>query len=397
MRVVISAYACEPGNTSERGLGWLWASAASRHHEIHLVTRRKFEPTIARALSADATLRITPIYVEPPRWLTWWKRGERGLYPFYLIWQVVAWRTISRLHRDKRFDVGHHITFALDWLPAGVAFVPELPVVWGPVGPGVTLPPLRLGRVLGARWVVAEIVRAVGTASLRQVFGRATAQRSAVVVGNNREVGEQYSRHPGFVLEQHAVVDPPLTTVVARSPSEKRHAICVGRLVTWKGLDLAIEAIARSPGWTLSIYGTGPAEKGLRRRVARLGLDQTVRFHGSVPHLQILDAMTQADLLVFPSVRDSAPGTVAEAVTLGLPVLCLDIGGPAAMVGPGEGIRIPANSNVVAAMVECLDNPPLRHRGSSRWSSERLGPLIDDWYNAAVLMQHSSQRGIRGR
>lgn len=389
MRVVVSAYACEPGGTSERGLGWLWASEASRTFEVHLVTRRQFEPKIAEAIASDEGLNLTVTYIDPPGWLTWWKRGERGLYPFYFLWQLLAWRTIRRLHRTKHFDVGHHVTFALDWLPAGVAFVPDLPSVWGPVGPGVTLPPLSLSRYLGARWLVTDLVRAVLTSTLRLVFGRATARRSAVVVGNNNEVARQYFAHPHFVLEQHAVIDRRTAATEPLTSRVDARAICVGRLVTWKGLDIAIEAISRAPGWRLDIYGVGPAEARLRRRVLRLRLAERVTFHGRVPHEQVLEAMQGASLLLFPSVRDSAPGTVAEAITLGLPVVCLDVGGPGTMVRPGEGVRVDPQQDVVRSVVDVLLDPPHPHVGQARWESSRIAGLVDDWYSIAALSRQA--------
>jgi len=39
MRVLISAYACEPDKGSEPGVGWNWALAAAEKHEVWVLTR----------------------------------------------------------------------------------------------------------------------------------------------------------------------------------------------------------------------------------------------------------------------------------------------------------------------------------------------------------------------
>src|SRR4051794_6587711 len=109
VKVVMSAYACRPGGTSEPGLGWAWACAAAERHEVWLVTRERGRPYIEAALQAEPGLRLRPVYLDTPSWTRRWKQGRRGLYLYCCIWQVLAWKTISRMHRDIGFDVGHHI------------------------------------------------------------------------------------------------------------------------------------------------------------------------------------------------------------------------------------------------------------------------------------------------
>ena len=39
MKVLMSAYACEPGKGSEPAVGWNWALQAARRHEVWVLTR----------------------------------------------------------------------------------------------------------------------------------------------------------------------------------------------------------------------------------------------------------------------------------------------------------------------------------------------------------------------
>ena len=50
MKILVSAYACEPGKGSEPGAGWLWARAAARRHEVWVLTRANNREAIEAAL-----------------------------------------------------------------------------------------------------------------------------------------------------------------------------------------------------------------------------------------------------------------------------------------------------------------------------------------------------------
>ncbi len=50
MKVLVSAYACEPGKGSEPGAGWNWVVAAARQHELCVLTRANNRESIEAAL-----------------------------------------------------------------------------------------------------------------------------------------------------------------------------------------------------------------------------------------------------------------------------------------------------------------------------------------------------------
>ena len=47
-----------------------------------------------------------------------------------------------------------------------------------------------------------------------------------------------------------------------------------------------------------------------------------------------------ADLFVYPSLHNSSGNAVLEALSFGLPVVCLDLGGPAQIVTPKSGVIV---------------------------------------------------------
>lgn len=124
-----------------------------------------------------------------------------------------------------------------------------------------------------------------------------------------------------------------------------RVALSVGNLVELKGHHLAVEALARTPGWTLLIAGAGPQEQELRRRIAALGLEGRVRLLGSLSPEALVQYYSACDLLLLASSREGMPNVVLEAMACGLPVAATAVGGiPEVLVEGRTGFFIDERS-----------------------------------------------------
>jgi rhamnosyl/mannosyltransferase len=142
-----------------------------------------------------------------------------------------------------------------------------------------------------------------------------------------------------------------------------------GRLVYYKGLETAIEALPRVPG-TLLIGGDGPARTKLERLAARRKLGDRVRFLGRIPSDEELIAHHLAsDAFWFPSnARSEAYGLVqVEAMACGRPVINAAIphsGVPWVSRHEETGLTVPVNDPAAfaAAARRLLDEPGLRDR-----------------------------------
>jgi glycosyltransferase involved in cell wall biosynthesis len=68
-----------------------------------------------------------------------------------------------------------------------------------------------------------------------------------------------------------------------------------------------------------------------------------------------MDSLGRAHCLLFPSAREAAGWVVAEAASLGTPVLAFDIGGPRALATYWENIRlVPLDARAIHHLVEAL-------------------------------------------
>jgi NAD(P)-dependent dehydrogenase (short-subunit alcohol dehydrogenase family) len=116
VKLLAFAYACEPAEGSEPGAGWMWARMLARYGDTWVITRANNREVIESAIDEIPERgRLHFVYVDLPAWARSWKRGSRGLRPYYLLWQLAALRVARRLHRTIGFDLVWHLTLANAW------------------------------------------------------------------------------------------------------------------------------------------------------------------------------------------------------------------------------------------------------------------------------------------
>ena len=84
MKILLSAYACEPRKGSEPGVGWSAALLLSDEHDVWVLTRANNRAAIERELGRCPLPRLHFVYYDLPSWARWWKRRRRGLQLYYL-------------------------------------------------------------------------------------------------------------------------------------------------------------------------------------------------------------------------------------------------------------------------------------------------------------------------
>lgn len=370
MRILAFAYACEPGEGSEPGAGWMWARMLARFGETSVITRSNNRDVIEAALPGlPERDRLRFHYVDLPPWARRWKRGRRGIHLYYLLWQIAAYRRARQLLRTESFDLAWHLTLANAWLGSGAALL-RLPFIYGPVGGGVTVP-WRLLPALGPRGNVFEAVRAIARGTGRYVnpLARLSWRRATLILVQNRETRSwlpRRYRHNVVVFPNVVLENPPGASPFqerARETDLPQTALYAGRLLPWKGVSLAIRALAWLPGWRLVIAGSGSDRGRLERLALRTGSSDHVEFLGTLPRERLLEVMRRdADAMIYPSFREEAGWAVAEASSYGIPVVCLDRGGPP-LVG-GTAVLTASGTTTARRLAEQV----LRDRGDQHQS-----------------------------
>jgi glycosyltransferase involved in cell wall biosynthesis len=134
--------------------------------------------------------------------------------------------------------------------------------------------------------------------------------------------------------------------------------VYVGRLVPFKGTDLTLRALARTQlPVTLDVIGDGPQRQPLKALTQDLGLQDRVRFLDWKPHAEVIQALGQYRAFVLPSLGEANGIVVQEAMMCGLPVICLEWGGPALLLTQETGVLIKPLSEeyVISELARAMD------------------------------------------
>ena len=138
----------------------------------------------------------------------------------------------------------------------------------------------------------------------------------------------------------NGVDDELLTDLKRRTPIPQKpvHFVWAGRMQPEKRLLQALEAFARAKGKaTLDVYGFGPLERAAKNLVRARRLSKRVKFHGKLPHRDILQVFADADAVMQTSIGFETQGlTVYEAAAVGTPTILCD---------PNISAELPAGSN----------------------------------------------------
>lgn len=378
LKILMSAYACEPNKGSEPGNGWQWALQMAQFHDVWVLTRANNRQTIEQVqLTLEQQSHLHWVYFDLPAWAKFWKKGSRGVQLYYYLWQLAAWQCGARLHRKVSFDLLHHVTFGKYWVPSFLAFLP-IKSVLGPLGGGESTPPALTSTISqqGKRFELGRnLARGLAHFGLPT---RATMRRASVVLATTEETKKRLERLGAsrvMVEAQWAMNDEQLE-FFARFPlrTEKPfRLISIGRLLHWKGFHLGLQAFARfhrlCPDSEYWIVSGGPEAAAWKQLACDLGIANCVTFWGYLPKLtDVYEKLAQADVLVHPALHEAFGNVCLEALAAGRPVICLDTGGPGLQVTPACGFKAPVTSveealqSMADAMTQLFRDPELRLR-----------------------------------
>jgi phosphatidylinositol alpha-1,6-mannosyltransferase len=191
----------------------------------------------------------------------------------------------------------------------------------------------------------------------------------------------------GEVRKRYGVGDAPVV-------------VCVSRLVARKGQDVLVagwrQVLESHPDARLLLVGGGPAEKSLRRAVARLGLADSVVLTGPVATEQLPAHYAAGDVFAMPC-RTRRGGldveglgmVFLEAAACGRPVVAGTSGGAPEAVRDGVTGHVvdPRSPDAVAATIAGLLADPARARAmgaagrawiEQRWSWTTIAATFDE-------------------
>jgi glycosyltransferase involved in cell wall biosynthesis len=223
------------------------------------------------------------------------------------------------------------------------------------------------------------------------------------------------------VLPWRVRVEPPGVDLTRFTPGDRAAAharfglsapsflaVCVRRLVPRMGLDTLIDAWAQlarelPPGALLFIAGEGPLRGDLEERLARRGVQDSIRLLGRIGDDALVDLYRAADVGIVPTRSFEGFGLVViEAAACGTPTIVSRSGGlPEAVARLDPALVVPAgDASALAARVVRAAAGELPSREATRAFAERYAwPAVADRNRAvqreAIATPPRAERRLR--
>lgn len=344
--ILASAYAINPYKGSEDGMGWNFIYQIARFNKVVAVTRENNKVHIERYMNEKPDKlyqNITFLYFDLPYYLRFWKRGPLTAMIYFYLWQRMLPKFIKR--KKIFFDIAHNVNFHNDWTPSHLWKLNK-PFVWGPVGHHPLIPSTYL-----KAYEKSYLFKDRLTWLIKKIFWqfsldlKRTSNHADHVFCMNKSVPEllhlkkyQYSITPSVATEDFGFD--------MNNKNEKFTLISAGRLVPLKGFDMTIlsfsqfldrHSLSEKEKCELIIVGSGPELTTLKNMVNTLNIEKYVTFIEWMSRTELMNLFKKASVFLFPS-HEGAGMVVAEALSFGLPIVCLDNCGPGEFINKDCGI-----------------------------------------------------------
>jgi glycosyltransferase involved in cell wall biosynthesis len=161
---------------------------------------------------------------------------------------------------------------------------------------------------------------------------------------------------------------------------DARDLLFLGAFRRLKGIDVVLQAIAKlqtSEGLrvTANLVGQSRGRSTYEELANRLGIADRLAFHDP---MNARDAFATSRAVVVPSLAESLPYVVLEAIAAGMPIVATRVGGIPEIFGPRAGELIPAgNADALAHAIKSLLSDPNRAQQDAAARREWLQPRFN--------------------
>lgn len=344
MKILLSAYACEPNKGSEPGVGWNWATHLSQYCEVYVITRSNNQQIIESFCKDNPVDHLHFIYHDCKKIAKKMKKLPNGIFLYYKMWQREILPIAKKIVEEKNIDIVHHITFN-EFRTPGKLYKLDVPFVWGPIGGGQFYTPVLKEAYFSKIDILKENLRnCINRAYLKfstDIHSAVRNARAVLIADPSTESVMPDSRKYIRLLETaYNARRNPIKSFVEREGNIR--LLWVGGIWPRKGLKLLIDALGESDfrEFTLEVIGNGKDREKCVQLCEQYGIQEQVHFLGALSYEQVNQHYDAADIFVFTSLRDTSGNVVLEAMSHGLPVIALNHHGVSEMVTDDTGTKV---------------------------------------------------------
>lgn len=390
-RVLLLAAACNPYKGSDFNVGWGRVRETAKYFETWVICPESDREGLNRfQFEHGLPPNLHFCFVEERRLERLLKLRTPLFYTnhfSYHLWHRRAYKLAARLHQELRFSLTHQVTL-VGYREPGFLWKLDPPFIWGPVG-GTQNYPWRFLAGAGFSGAVIEGFRSLANWLQLRLSPRVrlAARKAAVLVAANSQVQKDFQRlHRirGVVIPDVGLSHIQSEEKLSSKPHRPLRLLWSGEFKHNKALPILLHALAHLPSglrYELRILGKGALSRQWQKLAEHLGVADHCRWLGWLPYEEAFKLYEWADLFVFTSLRETLGSVVLEALSYGVPVICLDHQGAGDVVTGNCGVKIPVTTpqeaikgfrDAIAALAEDAEKINALSRGALKRAKRYL-------------------------
>ncbi len=332
-KIFISAYACEPNEGSEIGVGWNWVLQISKNFEVWALTRRSNQQNIEKWMkSQDVKPDIHFVYYDLTRALTFWKKGLRGVRLYYNLWQIFSNKLVKKTMIENDIKMYHLLTYGNVLWRASRYGMKQF-FIWGPVG-GVDIIPRKFSSYYGIKFQIREMVRRfiIKTLPINHGFRKKCKNANIILCKTDATIN---AIHPKYQNKARLFTDCAVDEKTIKEPfdvkNEKVRYLTAGRLDAWRNFDILIESFKKSyeenPNIELVIVGEGKDSDRMKKLIHIREMDEHIRMTGQLEMSDYFKEMESSNVVINPAYKESGVTMSFDALSMSKPFIGINTGG----------------------------------------------------------------------
>lgn len=374
MKILFDCFSCSPYYGSDEGIGWLWPYHMRKYHEVWALVRKDRREDIEKYGAENNINDINFIYCDIPDWMNFYyknkAKNKNGVLDFLLyqwLWQYPALKAAKKADKEFDFDIIHHVS-TNDFRLIGRLYKLNKPYIIGPIG-GAQETPAALEEYVKLH-KKSELLRSFLNGIMTATFSYKRAlNKAAKIYFSNTETFDYLKKKINDTNKCEYMTEigcSALEMYKEKNIRNIRTFMWAGRMEYRKGLEFLFDVIGELPkdnSWRLVLCGDGTQKEYYQSLCSEKGLDDYVTFMGKLSYDDVIKEYDNADVFVFPSLRETTGTVIVEAMSKGIPVICLNQGGAKFVLTDETGYLVDGETkeeyikNFRQAMIECINKP----------------------------------------
>jgi len=342
MKILISAYSCEPNSGSEHEIGWSWIKALSKNknNKITIITRESNKKKIYLENTLCKKKNVNFWFYDLPDFFLkiLKKKNKKNNYIYFYLWQLLVYfRFKSKINKIK-YDFIHHVTFSSLRIPSFL-FLCKSNFFFGPVCGGEIIKNCLI-KDFSLKAKIIEYLRLISNFYIKYspIMNLLFLKSKKIILTHEVNL----SLVPK-IFQKKVVIVPSIFNdkIFFKNKIKKNYNIYfAGRLLEWKGAHYLIKIFKKlykaNNKINLEIFGDGPLKAKIIDQVKNEVFKNNIKLHGLLPQNLFLKKIKKSDLLIFPTLRDSGGYVILDALNNNINVLTTNAPGPMSIIKKNE-------------------------------------------------------------